>query len=57
MKRFELRLPDELHAVLLKEAKAHGMSLHQLLLQKVTIPWKKGLESLYKRVLKKGREQ
>jgi len=54
MKRFDMRIPDELHAVLVEEAKAHGVSLHQLLLQKISIPWKKSLESQYKRVLKKG---
>ena len=53
MKRFELRIPDELHAVLAEEAKLHGLSLHQLLLQKVAIPWKKGLESWYKKVIRK----
>jgi predicted HicB family RNase H-like nuclease len=52
MKRFELRIPNELHSVLVAEAKAHGLSLHQLLLQKVAIPWKKGLESLYKKVIR-----
>lgn len=54
MKRFELRIPDELHAVLVAEAKTHGLSLHQLLLQKVAIPWKKGLESWYKKEIRKG---
>jgi len=53
MKRFELRIPDDLHAVLVEEAKAHGLSLHQLLLQKVAIPWKKGLESWYRKVIRK----
>lgn len=57
MKRFELRIPDNLHTVLVEEAKANGVSLHQLLLQKVAIPWKQGLESWYKNVEKKARRR
>ncbi|MDH3558666.1 MAG: toxin-antitoxin system HicB family antitoxin [Deltaproteobacteria bacterium] len=53
MKRFSLRIPDELHTVLVEEANAHGLSLHQLLLLKMTIPWKKGLESWYKKTSRK----
>jgi hypothetical protein len=54
VKRFELRIPDDLHAVLVKEAKANGVSLHQLLIQKVAIPWKYGLESWYRLTEDKG---
>ena len=56
MKRFELRIPDDLHVVLKAEAKANGISLHQLLIQKVAIPWKQGLESWYKDVETKAKK-